>query len=146
MCKQFWQIHEMIEWMIHNVCEKNLEFVFKLMFFLRKNGGIKKMELICDISPRKSKPPSPYPSDSLQISEIVQSPPINFFLKKIAPLPSPLIQKGGGGTDNKAQCCTQRFLHTLVYVHLLCTCVEPKNTWLRLILENLLEITIARFA
>ena len=54
--------------------------------FLRKNGAIEKnWNLFVPALPEKNKPPSRYPSDSLQNSTIIQPLPINFFRKNLTP-------------------------------------------------------------
>ena len=84
---------------------------------------------------KKTSPPPFYPSGSLQNFNNSSASTCHFFKKKKLALLS--FKKKKRITD-KAECFTQSF-----FAH---TGTEGHVTWLELMLENILEITITRFA
>ena len=97
--------------------------------FLGKMVELKKIKTCLWQLPKKktSPPPRIYQTPS-RISTIVQSPPINYFFIKL--VPPPLHSKETGRHKQQNIVLYSKFFCTYwyMYIYLLCTCVELKDT------------------
>ena len=97
---------------------------------------LKKMELICGSSPRKKQATSPYPSDFLQ------------DFKSCSALTCPPTHSKRRGKAQTTKHSVVPFGHTgiCMYIYYVLCRVEGHLTWLGLMQNFFLEITITRFA